>query len=129
MQPSCPCQILSAQSTPVHLTIVGAAMRWRHFWMASALVGIGLLASASDVAAQKSTKQKTAAPTAESADTLNAEILRLYHAGKYADAVPLARRALAIREKALGPEHPEVGGSLNNLASLYQAQGRYAEAE
>ena len=32
-------------------------------------------------------------------------------------------------EKALGPEHPDVATSLNNLAALYQATGRYAEAE
>ncbi len=31
--------------------------------------------------------------------------------------------------KALGPEHPSVATSLNNLALLYQAQGHYAEAE
>jgi tetratricopeptide (TPR) repeat protein/CHAT domain-containing protein len=46
-----------------------------------------------------------------------------------ADAVALLNRSLAIREKALGSEHPGVAQSLNNLASLYQAQGRYAEAE
>ena len=40
-----------------------------------------------------------------------------------------SRRSLAIREKALGLEHPDVGTSLNNLARLYQSQGRYAEAE
>ena len=34
-----------------------------------------------------------------------------------------------IREKALGPEHPDVATSLNNLAVLYRAQGQYAEAE
>ena len=28
-----------------------------------------------------------------------------------------------------GPAHPNVATSLNNLALLYQAQGRYAEAE
>jgi tetratricopeptide (TPR) repeat protein len=49
--------------------------------------------------------------------------------GGIAEAVPLAQRALAIREKALGPEHPDVATSLNNLAVLYQAQGRYADAE
>ena len=27
------------------------------------------------------------------------------------------------------PDHPEVGTSLNNLAGLYEGQGRYAEAE
>ncbi len=32
-------------------------------------------------------------------------------------------------EKALGPEHPSVAASLNNMASLYNAQGKYAEAE
>jgi hypothetical protein len=33
-------------------------------------------------------------------------------------------RALAIWEKALGPEHPDAAQSLHNLAGLYQAQGR-----
>ena len=33
------------------------------------------------------------------------------------------------RENALGPDHPDVARSLNNLALLYQAQGRYADAE
>ncbi len=41
----------------------------------------------------------------------------------------LYKRSLAIREKALGPEHPNVAQSLNNLALLYDAQGKYAEAE
>jgi len=38
---------------------------------------------------------------------------------QYAKAEPLYNRALAIREKALGPEHPDVATSLNNLAMLY----------
>ena len=33
------------------------------------------------------------------------------------------------REKALGPDHPDVANSLNNLAELYHTQGRYADAE
>jgi tetratricopeptide (TPR) repeat protein len=54
----------------------------------------------------------------------------LYHTqGRYAEAEPLNKRALAIREKALGAEHPDVGQSLNNQALLYHTQGRYAEAE
>ncbi len=53
------------------------------------------------------------------------------HAGKgrYAEAEPLLRQALAIREKALGPEHPEVAQSLTDLAHLYESQGRHSEAE
>jgi tetratricopeptide (TPR) repeat protein len=40
----------------------------------------------------------------------------------------LYQRALRIRETALGPEHPLVADSLNNLATLYNAQGDVAEA-
>jgi hypothetical protein len=32
-------------------------------------------------------------------------------------------------EKALGPDHPDVATSLNNLAALFRAQGRDAEAQ
>ena len=49
--------------------------------------------------------------------------------GRYADADPLYKRALATWKKALGPEHPDVAQLLNNLADLYLAQGRYADAE
>ncbi len=38
-------------------------------------------------------------------------------------------QALALRRKLLGEEHPDVAQSLNNLAGLYDTQGRYAEAE
>ena len=48
--------------------------------------------------------------------------------GRYAEAEPLHKRALAIAEKALGAEHPLVAQSLNGLALVYRAQGRYAEA-
>ena len=39
--------------------------------------------------------------------------------GRYAEAEPLYKRSLAIREKALGPDHPDVATALNNLAELY----------
>jgi len=60
---------------------------------------------------------------------LNAAGEIAYTVGRYSEAEPLLQRALAIREKALGPEHPDVAASLNNLAALYDAQGQYAEAE
>ncbi len=54
----------------------------------------------------------------------------LYHdQGKHEQAEPLYQRALTIREKQLGPEHPDTAGSLNNLAALYHAQGKYEQAE
>ncbi len=51
--------------------------------------------------------------------------------GRYAEAAPLAKRALAIREKILEkwPEHRDIGASLGLLGVLYTAQGRYTEAE
>ncbi len=42
---------------------------------------------------------------------------------------PILRRALALREKALGPDHPDVAHSLYDVGELYQAQGRTSEAE
>src|SRR3989441_1756409 len=60
---------------------------------------------------------------------LNQEAETLYTSGKFLEAIPLAQRALAIQEKALGSEHPDVAASLDNLAGLYRAQGKYREAE
>ena len=46
------------------------------------------------------------------ATTLN-NLASVYEAqGRYAQAEPLYKRALAIREKALGPDHPDVAQSL-----------------
>ena len=49
--------------------------------------------------------------------------------GKYSEAEGLFKRALVIREKALGANHADVGQTLNNLAGVYRAQGKYSEAE
>ena len=49
--------------------------------------------------------------------------------GRYAEAEPLYARCLAIREKVLGPDHPEVAAALDNVAMLLDAQGRYEQAE
>jgi CHAT domain-containing protein/Tfp pilus assembly protein PilF len=65
----------------------------------------------------------------EEARNLRRESERLYRAGRYDEARPLGERALAIREKALGPDHPAVADSLNNLAELYRLKGDYAKAE
>ncbi|KAI0219122.1 Kinesin light chain [Lamellibrachia satsuma] len=49
--------------------------------------------------------------------------------GKYKEAANLLNDALGIREKTLGPDHPAVAATLNNLAVLYGKRGKYKEAE
>ncbi len=46
----------------------------------------------------------------------------------YAEAEPLLKRSLAIKEKTLGPEHPLVATSLENYAALLRKTGRSTEA-
>lgn len=48
---------------------------------------------------------------------------------RHAEAMKLYRRSLAIREEALGPDHPIVASSLDNLAALCLAEGRSTEAK
>jgi nephrocystin-3 len=50
-------------------------------------------------------------------------------AGYFSAAIPLLRRALSIREKVLGKEHPSTASSLNNFAELLRAKGDYDHAE
>ena len=49
--------------------------------------------------------------------------------GRYTEAELPYQRNLAYREKALGPDHPNVATNLNNLALVYQIQGKLAEAK
>jgi tetratricopeptide (TPR) repeat protein len=52
-----------------------------------------------------------------------------YARGDFAGAEPLYRRALEVRERVLGPEHPDTLVSVNNLAGLLESTGDYAGAE
>jgi tetratricopeptide (TPR) repeat protein len=60
---------------------------------------------------------------------LNNTALSMQRAGDYVGAEPLFRRALAIDEKTLAPDHPVIAARLNNLAGLLQVKGDYAAAE
>lgn len=63
------------------------------------------------------------------AATLNNLAVLYGKRGKYKEAEPLCKRALEIREKVLGKDHPDVAKQLNNLALLCQNQGKYEEVE
>jgi tetratricopeptide (TPR) repeat protein len=52
----------------------------------------------------------------------------LWQRGDYATTLPLYERALEIRERVLGTDHPDTAQSLNNLAALYYATGQYEQA-
>ena len=49
--------------------------------------------------------------------------------GQYAKALPLEERALEMSRAALGPEHPVLADSLNNLGVLHRALGNLERSE
>ncbi|HMX26720.1 MAG TPA: tetratricopeptide repeat protein, partial [Blastocatellia bacterium] len=63
------------------------------------------------------------------ASLLEAEAAGLAQSGKLEQAFSPAERALALREKALGAQHLEVGTALKNLADLRKNHGDYDKAE
>jgi len=63
------------------------------------------------------------------AHLLNQAGCYLSERARFSEAERLFQRALAIRERVLGPDHPDVAESLNDLAALYCHQGKYKEAE
>jgi tetratricopeptide (TPR) repeat protein len=62
------------------------------------------------------------------ATTLNELAEALRENGRFEDAEPLYRRALAIREQAFGPRSVEAAHSQNNLGLLLRARGQNDEA-
>ena len=59
---------------------------------------------------------------------LNNLALSLVESGDYAEAEPLYHRALAIDERALGPEHPDVAANLDNHLGCALETGNLADA-
>ena len=62
------------------------------------------------------------------AERLNSLAVVSSATGGYAEAREINEQALAIFERALGPDHPSVAMSLNNLAAVHEATGAFAEA-
>src|SRR5262249_35675278 len=99
-------------------------------WTILLLGGSTILHVTSPGAASIQRRQEGApSPRVEEAQRLNKDVVSFYHAGRYQEALLRAERALKFGEQHLGPAHPEVAASLNNLALLYDAQGAYAQAE
>jgi hypothetical protein len=62
----------------------------------------------------------------ENPAVLNNVAVVLMKKAEYAEAEPLYKRALAILEKAMGPEHPDVARCLENLGLLHDNRCRRA---
>ncbi len=101
------------------------------WWAIILLAGLCLLSVgvAPQAGQQEDAAHSVTAAEMAQAKRLNQEVEKLYSQGKYDQAIPLARRFLAIVKIALGPNHPSVATALNNLALLYYAKGDYARAE
>jgi tetratricopeptide (TPR) repeat protein len=96
-------------------------------------------ASATPVAAGKDTERGLLAELREEerkgaedltlADTLYRLAILRRQQGEFTEAEGLYRRALEIRERVQGPNHPDVAMVLNNLAALEAARGNYDAAQ
>ncbi len=65
----------------------------------------------------------------ESSHVLNWAARCLDERAQYKEAESLSKCSVAMYEQLMGPENPVVALQLSNLASIYQHQGKYKEAE
>ena len=68
-------------------------------------------------------------PELKEADDLSASVVKLFNEKDFDKALPLAKRALEIRQKHLPRTDPRIASSLSNLASIYTAKGNYGAAK
>jgi TonB family protein len=67
-------------------------------------------------------------PELKEATTLTDSSIKLFNQGKYDQAIPMAKRALQIREKLLPRTDPRVVDSLSNLGEFYITMDDYKDA-
>src|SRR5262245_46793170 len=65
----------------------------------------------------------------QQARKLYKKAIDLRNAGKYDEALPYFESALEIRERILGPDHPDVSQAINGLAIIHYFKGEYSKAE
>jgi CHAT domain-containing protein/Tfp pilus assembly protein PilF len=67
--------------------------------------------------------------SASDLDNLEHQTLNLFNDGRIAEAMNSALKAVALAEELYSADDVKVTTSLNNLATLYEAQGQYDKAE
>ncbi len=55
----------------------------------------------------------------DEAGVLSLQMKELYRVGKYQEALPLAQKSLALREKEFGPDDANVAMPLNDLGTIH----------
>jgi len=108
------------------------------YWLIAGLLCLGAVAHAQEQKAEDyvqaaiaDLQQKTgkAPQPQEIVDALSNRVVEIYQKGDYPTSIAVAEQTYRFAEQKLGPEHPDTLTSVNNLAGLYQVQGRYGEAE
>ena len=79
---------------------------------------IGFFASVFIAGCPTSSTDSTASSEGAGAewDVLNQEAVELYRRGQYNRAASVGKEALELAEQNVGPNHPDLATSLNNLA-------------
>lgn len=72
--------------------------------------------------------QTNEAPELSEARKLNLEAVKLFGQARYDEALPLATRALELRQKALGPNHQDLIPLHTNIAEMYRAKNQPGQA-
>ena len=105
-------------------------MKTRLFLAALTLLCCHVVPNVSGTALQQKESSRGApvSPELEEARRLSEQVVSLHYQGRFDEALPMARRALEIREKQLGADNELVGHALKNVASLYFAKKQYGAA-
>jgi TonB family protein len=88
-----------------------------------------LFAIALSVVGQQRQPDGAAAAELAKAHELTAELIKLYAAKKYKEALPLARTVLEIRQRLLSPDDDSLGRAYTNLGEIYFELDKDKEAE
>jgi tetratricopeptide (TPR) repeat protein/CHAT domain-containing protein len=103
-------------------------MAWGH-WRGRAAIWVTAAAWAIVVACAIAPAGTARAQGEDDLARLLNEVNRLHSQGRYAEAVPIAKRAIAVARTRRGEQHAEFATAIAWLARLYTSQERYADAE
>ena len=71
---------------------------------------------------------QTELPQLRESRELNTKVIKLFSEAKYDEALPLAKRALELRETALGSTHQDLIPLLSNLGEILKAKRKLGES-